>query len=73
MYLVNQAVRNVSMNLSIAKAENKVWPLRREYHNALRSAGYAQIMETKQHITVNHILRKLKSSQLYRRMLDIIG
>lgn len=46
--------------------------MRREYVSALMSAGYAHIPETKPHIGINHVLRKLKPLQLYHRMLDII-
>lgn len=73
LYLVHQSVKNVTMNTSIAEAEDRVWSLRRDYHHALRSAGFAHIIETKPHIAINHILRKLKPPQLYRRMLDIIS
>lgn len=72
LYLVDQAVKNVSMNTNISEAEDRIWSLRRDYYNALRSAGYAHILETKPHIAINHILKKLKPPQLYRRMLDIM-
>lgn len=46
------------MNLKNVEAEIRVWSLRREYHNALKSAGYAQIMETKPHISIRHFQKK---------------
>lgn len=70
--LVDGVVKKVSMHTRKAKAEHRIWPLRRQYCNALRSAGYARIPETKTHIAISHILKKLKPSQLYRRMLDIV-
>lgn len=61
------------MNLSIAKAEDEVRSFEREHHNGLSMVGYVHITATKPHIPINYILRKLKTSQLFRRMLDTIG
>lgn len=72
LYLVDQAVRSVSMNMNIEDAEDRVWSLRRDYANTLRAAGYSNIIEERPHIAINHLLRKLKPVQLYQRMLDII-
>lgn len=69
---MSQAVRKVSVNTNIEEAEDRIRSLGREYVNALRSSRYAHILETKPHIAINHILKRLKPPQLYRRMQDII-
>lgn len=73
LYLVDQTVNNVDMNTSIAEAADRVWPLRRKYHNVLRLASYGYIMQTRPHIAISDMLKKLKLPQLYRRMLEIIS
>lgn len=71
MYLVDQAVRNVAMNGSIAEAEDRVWSLRKNYCDALRSAAYGYIVPDKPQIVINHFHKKPKPPQVYRKMLDI--
>lgn len=73
LYLVDLAIRNVSMKMHILEAEDRIWTLRREYFIALRTAGYGDIIKDKPHIAINHILGKLKPQQLYLRMKDIIN
>lgn len=69
--MVDQVVKAVRMNMNIEDVENRVWSLIREYANALRVAEYVNIIEEKQEIAMNYVLRKLKPSRLYQRMLDI--
>lgn len=59
--------------MQIERTEDRVWSLRKDYSNALRAAGYVEVIENKPHIAINHILRKLIPSQLHRRMLDIMS
>lgn len=73
LYMLEQAVRGVSMQMNITDAEDRVWTLHREYCSALRKAGYGDLQDAKPHITIDHILKKLRPPQLYRRMRDIIA
>lgn len=40
LYLVDQAVKSVAMNSSIAEVEDRIWSMRKDYCDALGSAGY---------------------------------
>lgn len=47
LYLVDKAVRSVSMNMNIDNAENKGRSLKRAYANSLRAARFVNIIEKK--------------------------
>lgn len=72
LYLVDQTVKIVTMQMHIVEAEDKTWSLRRDYSNALQAACYEDIIYSKPHISINRILKKLKPHQLYLQMLDIM-
>lgn len=69
---VDQVVKADGIDMSIEDAEDRAWCFRREYANALRANGYTNVIEEKPNVPVNHPLRRLRSLQLYQRMLYII-
>lgn len=73
IHFVDRAVTYNSMNTSIVEDEDRAWSLRKEYSNALRSSGYAQIEKKKPHLAIVDFLSKLKNPLLYRRMIENIN
>lgn len=72
MYLVDSAVRSISMQMHISELENRIWLTRRTYSQALEAAGYGDVISEKLHIANGTFLKNLKLVQLYKRMLEFI-
>lgn len=70
--LIHEAVSKVGVRMALPKAKDRVKSLRRDYTEALRSAGFESLPETRLHIAVKHIRNRLKPPYLKRRMADII-
>lgn len=71
-HLVDDSVKGVKINEDIADAEDRIWTLQRQYIAALESAGLAEIPESKPHISIEHILRRIKPQALKKRMKNIV-
>lgn len=72
MYLLDQAARNVAIQMHTFKAGDRIWSSRIESFNSLRAAGYGYTIKDKPHISINHILKNFELQQLYQRMRDVI-
>lgn len=46
--------------------------MRRDYYDAMRSAGYEDLHGENPKVDIQHFLGKLKPYVLYRRMLEIV-
>lgn len=66
LYLVYEAVEEIAMHIKLTEVEAGVWTLRREYFNALKSAGFGRLHVEKRHIAIEIILIKLKPYALYK-------
>lgn len=73
MHLVDHAVLTVGMRMHVYEPEDRFRWLRRTYSQALRAARNVDLIEPKLHIAIQHFLKRLKPTQLYHRMLDIIN
>lgn len=71
-YLVEQAVKSVTMIMQIVVDTDRVWTFRNDYCIALRIAGYGDLQVHKPHIAIGYILEKLKPHQMYKRMTDLV-
>lgn len=58
LYLIQQAIIEVSIHMHIVDAEDPVWTMYREYCSALRKAGYADLQVTKPLPAITHITKK---------------
>lgn len=72
LHIVEEAVKDVKMNLSIAEAEDRVWTLHRKYLQTLEGAGFSDLPKTKPHIAIAHILKRVKPNTLRVRMKNIV-
>lgn len=72
LFLFDQAVKFVKMNMSLFKAEEYVLALLCQYLMVLESAGFSGVMEKKLNIVVDHVLKPLKPTDLRDRTNDII-
>lgn len=72
LYLINEAVKGVSIRMQIIEAAGMVWILRGDYCSALRNAGFRDLHIDKPHIPIEHFLKRLKPYAVHRRMGDII-
>lgn len=72
LYLIDQAVKSVAMQMHISEAEDRIWSLCGAYSQALITAGYGDVIQTKLQIAINHFLKKLKPFQLHCKMLYMI-
>lgn len=72
LYLLEEAVRSVTMSLQIADTCDREWTIRREYYNELRNAGYGEVYLHKPHIAIELIFQKLNPHELYERMMFIL-
>lgn len=70
--LVNNAVRKVATQMHISDAQDSIWTLQREYRLALNFAGYGDLPDTKPHIAIQHIIKRLDPNDLKSRMMDIV-
>lgn len=64
LHLVDHADKTVGVQMHIFEPEDRVWSLRRTYSQALKAAGYDELIELKPHIAIQHFLQRLKSAQL---------
>lgn len=71
MNLINEAVLNISITMSIREAGYRVWSVHRDYLRTLRSAGYDTIPEARPHIALKYIHNRLKLQYFRTRMDDI--
>lgn len=72
LYLINEAVEKVVMKMQMLDVKDLVWSLHRDYLSALRHASFAELVEERQHIASQHVLRRLKLTYLQNRMKVII-
>lgn len=70
--MVYNGVKKLAMHMHFTDAQNKVWTLQREFCLALKSAGFGDLTETKPHIAIQHIIKRLKPYNLKSRMMDIV-
>lgn len=63
-YLMEQAVRSVSMHTQIAGAMDTVWTFKKDHYNALINGWFGNLCIPKLHIAIGHILKKLGPPQL---------
>ena len=70
---VQQAVKDVKMDMSIIEPESRVWTLRWNYRTALEAAGLADIPQERPHVAIRHILHRIKPRGLRRKMKDLIA
>lgn len=73
LHLVNQDVREVTMNSQIVDATGRVWRFKRNYCNGIRNAGYGDLILQNSYTALRHVLRMLKPLPLYRWMMNLIG
>lgn len=72
LFLIDQAVNGVKMNMSLFEAEDCVWILHGQYLIMLKIAGFVNLIEKKSHIAIGHILKRVQPTELRNRMNDII-
>lgn len=72
LYLVDKKIKTAEMQMHIYTPEDQVWSLRRTYAQALRAAGYGELVESKALTTINHFLKRRKPPQLYRRTVNMM-
>lgn len=69
---VDTIVSNVHMNTSISLLEDRVYDLVQKYLQVLEGAGLKELPKQKPHISIKHILKRIKPKSLYKCMIDII-
>lgn len=57
LYLIGKAVGRFTMEMQIGDPDDRVWTFRREYRNALRSAGYEDLRINGPRLAKSPILR----------------
>lgn len=60
------------MNISITDAEDRVWSLHRNYLQVLENSGLSGLLNSRPHICISLILKRLQPRVLQSRMEDII-
>ena len=60
------------MDRNIKEAEDRVWSLQLHYSNVLEAAGIVDFLDQKPHISIKHILKRVKPATLRHRMEDLI-
>ena len=68
---VDAVVLGVKMDGKIPLIEDRVLNLVHVYLETLDVAGFRNLPETKPHVAIRHIMKRLQPSALYRRMRDI--
>lgn len=58
LYLVDQTVMPVAIQTHMLNSKDRIRALGRAYLQALRISGYAEIIETRTHISIEHFLKK---------------
>lgn len=72
LHLIEDAVKNVSMKMDIDESEDRVWTLHRDYTSALENTGFSDIPQSKPHIAISHILKRVKPKALKSRIKNIV-
>lgn len=57
---IEQVKKEANMHRHVVAVGDSVRKLRREYCNALRTAGYGDLHVSKPHIAITHVLKRLK-------------
>lgn len=73
LYVIDQEVKRAVMCVHTVEAGDIVLPLLRKYCNASSTAGYWDMLVSKLHIAISHILWRLKAYQLHCKFSNVIN
>lgn len=71
LYLIDEAIWPLDMKINIMEAEDRVWTLHRDYLSLLKRAGYEELPNTKPHIAIGHIMKRIKPTPLRNHMKSV--
>ncbi|CAN8071777.1 unnamed protein product [Agarophyton chilense] len=69
---IEYVIRKVQMDMNLKEAEDRVWNLHHRYITALESEGMKELPAEKPHISIQHILKRIKPSRLRNIMKNIV-
>ena len=70
--VIERAISGVSMDMTIADPENRVWTLDVEYTKALEAAGIENLTDSKPHIAIRHVIGMIRPAALLKQVQDVI-
>lgn len=68
VHLINDVVWKVTMPMHVPEAEDRWWSLHKDYVQALKANGYVSIPRNKMHLSIAHLMSKVKPLQLNTHM-----
>lgn len=72
LHQINEAVKHVSMNMSITDADDRIWTMHSDYMAALEDAGFGQLPDTKPSVAIKHFFEKLRPNPLKQEIQNYI-
>ena len=70
LHAVNKVVGNVYMDVTIKNSEDRIWDLMNRYTASLENAGIFDLPETRPHVAIKHILKRVQPKVLKTRMKE---